>query len=260
MAGILSRVLCPVLMVAALVSCSIKENRFECPCWLVVCIDGMPEEGIVLSVDGETHLFTERIGNAMEGNYYERKVPRGELSLWAFKGGLENACYNGIYTVAPGNEADSLYSYCKGFESNCDFYVDTVRLCKQFATIGIHVRSSLPDLPLKLRARGNVCGFKLSDSLPIDGAFVCDIELDGSLDGSFRVPRQIDDSLTLEFYDPASGETEYSIPVGRMVVMEGYDWTKANLDDISIMLDYSSMEVTIIIAEWEERDLTEIEI
>ena len=72
----------PVLLSLSLfvVSCSIKENRAECPCALTLELTGLPVRPVVLGVAGEGYSFTQVVH---ADTVIVLPVPKGELAVSA---------------------------------------------------------------------------------------------------------------------------------------------------------------------------------
>lgn len=153
-----------------------------------------------------------------------------------------------------------------------------VRLHKNFCRIDIQVRDvDGEEFPFKLRVRGNVNGYGL-DGRPARGAFLCDAERsetesagsgtesdgDGSGTASestgygyaVTVPRQTDDSLTLEI---VTGDgVAKSFAIGNYIASSGYDWTSADLKDICLEIDYARTVISFIIDKWTHSEQFEV--
>lgn len=147
-----------------------------------------------------------------------------------------------------------------------------VRLHKNFCRIDIQVMDvDGEEFPFKLRVRGNVNGYGL-DGKPALGAFLCDAESsetesagsgtesDGDDSGAasestgyghgyaVTVPRQTDDSLTLEIV--TDDGVAKSFAIGNYISASGYDWTSADLKDICLEIDYARTVISFTIDKW----------
>ena len=137
-----------------------------------------------------------------------------------------------------------------------------VRLHKNFCRIDIQVRDvDGEEFPFKLRVRGNVNGYGL-DGKPARGAFLCDAERSetestGSGHGyAVTVPRQTDDSLTLEIV--TDDGVAKSFAIGNYIAASGYDWTSADLKDICLEIDYARTVISFTIDKWTHSEQFEV--
>lgn len=92
-----------------------------------------------------------------------------------------------------------------------------------------------------LEIRGNVTGYAPDGSV-VKGRFR------SMADGSARVPRQVDNSLQLNIL--AKDGITRTFALGNYIAESGYDWSAADLPDISIVIDYSRTAVTLRIDSW----------
>ena len=97
----LLRILVPLLL---LPSCSIKENRAECPCALTLELTGLPVRPVVLGVAGEGFSLTEVIH---ADTVLVVPVPKGDLAVSAVGGALAEE--DGSVRIPEGEEAPPLY-------------------------------------------------------------------------------------------------------------------------------------------------------
>ena len=65
--------------------------------------------------------------------------------------------------------------------------------------------------------------------------------------GVVTVPRQGDNSLSLEVRDPEDGLLR-SFALGEYLHRAGYDWTAPSLEDVSILINYARS--TIYLSTW----------
>ena len=62
------------------------------------------------------------------------------------------------------------------------------------------------------------------------------------------VPRQMDDSMMLEIRDDP--DVLRSFAVGEFIAESGYDWSRPDLEDIEMEIDYSRTGVTFNVSDW----------
>ena len=86
------RIMMGILGLVALVSCSVKADRGDCPCYLTVDAER------VVSVDG--WFGTKSLFNVI-GGFVDRQVPRGVVDIVAS---------HGRFSVPEGQQMDSLFA------------------------------------------------------------------------------------------------------------------------------------------------------
>lgn len=213
---------------------------------------------------------------------YSYVVPKGDIDLavaYSADGlaGKLNSSERWI-EIDEGRPCPSIWTCCEKVSARADRVTVPVRLHKNFCRIDIQVRDvDGAEFPFKLRVRGNVNGYGL-DGKPARGAFLCDAERsetegsgtesDGDDSGTasestgyghgyaVTVPRQTDDSLTLEIVT-GNGVAKY-FAIGNYIASSGYDWTSADLKDICLEIDYARTVISFTIDKWTHSEQFEV--
>ena len=244
----LLRILVPLLL---LPSCSIKENRTECPCALTLELTGLPVRPVVLGVAGEGYSFTEVVH---ADTILVLPVPKGELAVSAVGGALAEE--DGSVRIPEGEEAPPLYLFNADVSAGEEQVVLPVLLHKQFCTLEL-LFSSPPGYgpPFEVAIEGFYCGWQ-PDGSPAPGAFSRRL-LPGS-DGSsvLRLPRQGDDSLLIHIV--FSDRIVRTFALGSYIVASGYDWSALDLEDLTLHVDISVTSVTISTDLWSRTEDIEL--
>ena len=229
-------------------SCSIKEDRDVCPCFLTV-VRPDSEAGM----RGEVYWYLAAGDFRLEGKIEDGEkqscdieVPRTEIRLIAVSGISGGLSYNGVFRIEEGDSCPPVYCYENRLDTRCNSLRDTIRLHKNYCRVSI--RGDLPESFTYMLA-GRSCGLDqdgnilqggfLSDFCPEEGGLYC------------NVPRQADPYLRLDVY--REGELLRSFPIGDMIAESGYDWAAEDLEDVQIWLDYQATGVNIAMEGWTHR-------
>ncbi len=229
------KIIIGILGLAALVSCSVKEDRSDCPCWITVIAD----KAVSLSA----WYGNQRILDNHQGGLEDHMVPRGIVDLVASVGD---------FTVPEGQQMNELFAQLIPLETDGEFAYAGVELEKQFATVYIDFKEEDDGrASYDLEVAGTVSGADIHTLKPVEGVFCCTPEplADENRGYALRVPRQKDESLTLRLMD--QGEIVDTIPLGELIRKAGFDWTKESLGDVSILCDLPAHSFTITVMEWE---------
>lgn len=264
--------------------CSVKEDRDLCPCTLVlefpredaerlqdgvtVCMRGYSDDGFSLC---DTLLAGQAASDGgpdtVSGKWsYSYVVPKGEVDLavaYSADGLAGELNSSGRWIeIDEGRPCPSIWTCCEKVSARADRVTVPVRLHKNFCRIDIQVRDvDGEEFPFKLRVRGNVNGYG-PDGKPARGAFLCDAERSetesaGSGHGyAVTVPRQTDDSLTLEIVTGYGVAKSFAI--GNYIAASGYDWTSADLKDICLEIDYARTVISFTIDKWTHSEQFEV--
>ena len=264
-------------------SCSIKEDRDGCPCWMTV---EMPEQVghdggkldnddcVVLRLRGNSdedevdysYQVTEAVKPDVGALEYE--VPRGAVGVSAVAfgrrvtgragndGGMpdrvghdgKSAWYHGDEIRVPvGEQMDSLYGFFKMYHTRCDSVLCDVDLHKKFCTVSFTLGEEGYSSPYDIEVWGNVAGVSAWDLMPVKGEFrYAPVQKNGV--HQVRVPRQVDNSLELVMLEDS--EIVDRLPLGEYIARSGYDWAAEDLADVSVALDLEMQQVMITVSGW----------
>lgn len=253
---------------------------------VTVCMRGYSDDGFSLcdtllagqaASDGSPDTISDK-------GSYSYVVPKGDVDLavaYSADGLAGKLNSSGRWIeIDEGRPCPSIWTCCEKVSARADRVTVPVRLHKNFCRIDIHVRDvDGEEFPFKLRVRGNVNGYGL-DGKPARGAFLCDAERsetesagsgtesDGDDSGAasestgyghgyaVTVPRQTDDSLTLEIV--TDDGVAKSFAIGNYIASSGYDWTSADLKDICLEIDYARTVILFTIDKWTHSEQFEV--
>jgi hypothetical protein len=241
-------------------SCSVKEDRTPCPCWLGIHITPSLEHSRDLTVSAwdQDRIFAQTVSVADYPDEYEHTVPKGHVTVAAYCGRRTSAEEGGRIIIPHGCESDPVWAHLSLVDCTGEFARDTVQMCKQWATVHLKIENTSEDrYPYSLAVVSDVCGIDLRDLSPISGPFRYGLELDSDENCSFRLPRQRDDSRAVITVS-SDGERLDDLPLYQWIEATGYSWHDRNLKDIYIGVDYVRAEVTIVIQGWAEGESYEI--
>ena len=217
-------------------SCSVKEDRSGCPCWMTVDLSKVAEsrwksperqssteyqmvtkslesrqhiaESVVLRLRGNSDedevdyafKMTETVNTEVGALEYE--VPRGSVGVSVI-GMPDRVGHDGIagydgdeIRIPVGEQMDSLYGFFRMFYTRCESVLCDVELHKEFCTVSFTLGDDGYISPYDLEVWGNVAGVSPWDLMPLEGDFRF---APSQEDGVYRVrvPRQVDNLLEL---------------------------------------------------------------
>ncbi len=234
------------LALGTALSCSIKEDREVCPCFLTVV---RPDSEAGSQGELFWHLAAgdySKEGKIEEGEkeVCDIEVPRTVLRLIAVSGMPDGSFVDGGFRFEEGKNCPPVFYYKTELDTRRNSLRDTIRLHKNYCKINIEGDISHS---FTYVLAGNSCGFDLDGNI-LQGSLRQPFRQEG--DGfCCRVPRQGDSSLRLELY---RGEAlARSFPIGKIIEESGYDWTAEDLEDVDIRLDYQDTGVNFTVNGWE---------
>ena len=240
-------------LVAAFASCTIKENRDPCPCYLQVSFAD-PEASGEAEMLGwrDDRLFRERIRIEENRPEWTKPVEKGMLFLSACTGIGEAFAEGRQMRIPPGAQADSLYAWFEEVDATGDVAHAKVSFRKQFATVFLDLRKPADVVgSCRFLVEGNSCGFDLLDFTPVEGRFRFEpIPREGEEIVTFRIPRQGDSGLSVTIRPADSAPLRF--PLGEYIERLGYNWKTEELQDVYVSLDLVRGLVDVRVADWEE--------
>lgn len=216
----------------------------ECPCLLDIALSGGNDSRTVVGIwSGE--LVSSCNINSYKGNGHHRiNIPRGYFTMSAYCGLKHNLPGSGYLILEKGEEMDELYAGSVQLDALADTVLGSVVMYRQFAFINVRILClSSSQMPQNIIVKGNTDGIDLRTMKPIEGEYEVALY---PIFGEFcraSVPRQTDDSLTMELAGVGQ------IPIGEYIADSGYDWTARDLSDIELVIDYIQSTITVCLAE-----------
>lgn len=239
---------------AAFPSCTVKQDRAECPCKLDLYCSATFSKPVFVDLRGGGKVMTGSISGSGNGLSSSRMmVPRDRLDIISYSG-LEKCTLSGKgeVRIPLGEQMDPLYTYRSEVDACGDSASDTLSLHKEYISLQL-VFNNLPEGEHGFLAtvRGGVAGVDISDGSPIGGPFRFSAS---PYDGRYcvvRIPRQSGADLTLNITSGEGYDVEYDL--GGLMESAGFDWMAEELDDVMLTFDSVETGVQIRIVQWEEQ-------
>ncbi len=238
-----------------LCSCSLKEERDECPCIVSLYLDPTLEGNVVFGAvndDGYSFRRDDVLSDEERGTV-EYEIVRGNNILYMYQG---NPLSEGpLIRYRNGVQADSLYAWNSGMlNTNMETLRISPELKKQFATVYLSILSRNKSV-YKIIVTGGVAGLDLLTMTPLAGEYACRADKIDDWYYVFRLPRQFADesqaceTLKVEVYSESG--LAASCPLGEAITATGYDWDDESLSDLYIDLDIDQVSVSVEVGNWE---------
>lgn len=251
---------------SSLTSCSIKEDRWPCPCYLIF----KPGEGVNLNAPGGftvtvnneagRELATDITWRQVRDDDYKVGVTKGEKEINILSGRDEEYLSGMNLLIVKGSQCDSIYSNVEHVSCIGETAEVPVKMDKQFSTVFLSFEDGNRTYPYFVKVKGNVDGINLSTLEPTKGDFYYEPKAlnDNGSQFQFRLPRQFKntpDELTMEIWVRASNKQEEDrlvdrLPLGNLILESHHDWEKSSLEDIYIGIDYAQGVTKINVNDW----------
>ena len=255
-----STVLAVLSAVILSASCSVKEDRTPCPSYLTVyyheAVPVMEENGIHTGVittvtNSAAFRFRSDVDPAEYPAGLEVPVlPKSIATVSAIAGVMTSEVGEDVLTYRRGAEPDRIWAVSDPVDCTGELAEYVVVLHKQYAVMRVIFKGADEYANLRMEVHGNFNAFETSTLIPVKGAFYTDLRHVHGETWEVIVPRQGDDALSLRLYD--GDEYLYDVPVGKNLATAGYNWSKRDLDDFEVFLDWAVPEVGIKIAPWRD--------
>lgn len=242
------RVLC-VLSALLAVGCSVKENRQDCPCRLMLDLSGIDTALVkVLNIQASTSegiVFIDTLRAEAFSDMYVRNVTHDEMSMLLWGSGDSE---EGLI-IPYGKDCPTLYMSAFEADTRGEQYFRVVELNKNHCLLTVLFEGRQVS-PYSLTFRGNVNGYD-SFGVPSEGDFACVAYPGVGGESMVVVPRQTDSSLLLDVEDEGSSVLK-TFAIGEYMDKSGYDWTEKDLEDVVVVLDYSVTGLRVVFKGWDK--------
>ncbi len=240
--GLVSLMLCA--------GCSVKENRDLCPCRLVLDFSEVDTSvvrsaDLVVTADGG-FVFTDGLEPEDFRSDYVLDVPRGEMTagVWSGTEGMWSA---GGLEIPYGEDCPPVYFHTSVFEAHGNGVRETVFMRKNHCRMTV-VMNNMDVDPKGMRVFGDVSGY-MPDGTPSSGKFSCRLQQDGKGGHLVILPRQTDNSLSMEVDDGSGVAKRFAL--GEYIAESGYDWNAADLEDLVIEIDVTFTGIILVVQGWD---------
>lgn len=243
-------------------SCSVKEDRGDCPSWLTVDYSG----------------FGAHVGSVIAFGWNSDKVAYSDTCTFdvdstgfcvheVFKaptvstvlGAVSNSVVIGNRLMIPkGRSFDPLLAFCERVECNHEESVSIALPQKHYARIRLSLEGGADNSPYYFMFVSDVAGIDLLNLMPVKGEFETYLMPTTDEKCYIDVPRQFADSDALMLHALCDGNIEVSVNLASLLREQGFDWNATNLDDATVVLNYSEAGVGVKIDEWKEGNNLEI--
>ena len=240
-------------LLSGLASCSVKEDRSDCPCLLTLDLRDIPAWPVYYSVRSADGLLTE--GSAAADTAVVTAVPRKGVEVLALTGAEEGSPAGGGIRIPPGSECPSAYLFRRRVDSHADATRVPVSMHKHFCALSLKLDAPPGNgEPYWTQVRGQVSGLD-ADGQPVPGDFSCRLNPGGTV----RLPRQApSDALWLDVM--LQDQTLRSFSLGTHLLDAGYDWTAPDLEDLTLEIRLSVSLLQLQINAWSATIPLKIEI
>ena len=264
--SIFARGLPALAAVVGSLSCSVKEDRMECPVYVTVLTDRFAQQGLQ---EGTVSFSADRLLARDEINFlsylregYEQACPR-DFARVAVLSGVENGRLSEeTLFVPPGRQADLLWAFGISFSAGEDSYLLDAVPHKQYCLIKFLFDESPTapgDYPWRFRLLADCSGMNIYTLEPVDGTYRSSVGPNAVGEWYGVLPRQRSNNMRMEVYlpnadDETEGRTDYVLDLGKAFEKSGYDWSQEDLKDISVKVGFSEAGIRLTVQEWEGDD------
>ena len=247
-----------VIVILAIVSCSVKEDRDVCPCLLSLDFRLLEiGDSLELSVYEDSVLYLNSVfaSSSIRDGLMQLEVPRGNITLAVSDAISADGAGNVLIPYGSAFSRQNLY--VGRFDTMREDCGDSVILHKNHCILRMSFLGTDMVRPYTLKILGNVNGSKW-DGSPHTGSFC--VELPPSDEGTppVCIPRQKDGSLLLDIMD--RDRTLRSFALGEYILASGYDWNAEDLADLEVCMDFARYRIALKSELWDNPIYFHIEI
>ena len=235
------------LLVAAVLlsSCSVKEDREDCPCRLEV--DFMP----FAALGGTPDLLVRSgdyppVDGLRDGFNWHSDIRKGTYTVSVVRPGMQTQVGTERITCPEGMMPDSVYAFAASVDCHAEKVRVSAQARKQFCTVTLREKETTS---LQYAIRSRYAAFSRADLAPQPAPLAFSARRSPDAAIRFRLPRQGNDNgLRLEVRTD-EGDA-WVLPLGEWMEKAGYDWTLPSLEDFQLELDFTATRINIRIPDW----------
>ena len=243
-------ILSVALMSAALTGCSVKEDRMDCPCHLMLDfseVDTSVVSSAALVMTGtEDFEFAKDLFLEDFMHDYIVEIPKTSVNLGIWSG-AETMGGGGVM-IPYGEDCPPVYFHTSVVNAGGESVREIVRMRRNHCVMTVKFDWNNVDIQ-SVVLYGNVDGYE-ADGSPSSGDFMYVLEHDREGETCAVLPRQTDASLTLEVDDGTGVLKRFAL--GQYIEESGYDWNEADLKDIVVEIDIAILKISLTIQGWDK--------
>ena len=272
-------------------SCSIKEDRDGCPCWMTVEMPGQAGhdgekvgqdgrspvgagdgESVVLRLRGNSDEdavdYEYRVTEAVRVDVgaLEYEVPRGSVGVSAVAFGNEipgRAGYDGLKAGYDGKSAgydgdEIRVPVGEQMDSLYGFFKMYHTRCES-VLCDVELHKEFCTVSFTLGEEGYSSPYRIEVWGNVAGVSAWDLmPVQGEFryapmqkNGVYQVRVPRQEDNSLELVMVEDSEIVDRLPLGEYIARSGYDWTAEDLADVNVALDLEMQQVTITVSGWD---------
>ena len=251
----MKRFLIPLAFAISLASCTVIEDRSECPCWLEVRLEECREDTDELFLQGWNNtksLFTDHIAVTPESERTSYKVERGTVFYSAYYGLSGDNIKSGKYVIPQGSQMTYFYGYKAQVTVDTDFAKDVAKPIKQYCNLTVifdeDFSSRYQDMEAIISSTSGI--INLNTFQAEEGVFSVKRYPGRDSQLTCCLPRQGFGDLTLELFENGMPICSWNLSAALDVAK--YDWKAGALKDARVTLSLTSSDIDVVIGDWSE--------
>lgn len=243
-------ILSVALMSAALTGCSVKEDRMQCPCRLMLDfseVDTSVVTSAALVMTGTDGFeFADDLSDDDFRHDYIVNIPKTSINVGIWSG-AETMAYGGV-KIPYGEDCPPVYFHTSVLNAGGESVREIVRMRRNHCVMTVKLDWNNADIQ-NVVLYGNVDGYE-ADGSPSPGDFMYSLDPDREGECSALLPRQTDASLALEVDDGTGVLKRFAL--GQYIEDSGYDWSEPDLKDIVVEIDIAVLKISLTIQGWDK--------
>lgn len=243
-------------MLLLAVSCSVKEDRTVCPCFLSLKVLSQ-NEGVFSGGKAWCNVFDGE-GAVLAWNSLSGMDRRDTLLTFDISPRRRISAVvanrlpgEGSVKASPGEEFCPLYAFSKEMDCLQEEACDSICFQnKQYCTLKVQLEAAAvpmaEDIVLKVSAP--FCGIDFPSLRATKGEYSCSARFDAGGVALIRIPRQDGEGLSLSVDNP--GRFSSVLNLYEVMKSSDYDWERESLDDFSVTLNIDSVSGQCAVLDW----------
>lgn len=247
-------------------SCSVKEDRSECPTFIVATI--LPQGAFSPGADVTCYIFdsdgicvasaTHPVESYAGEDIYFPVAKDRDYTVTCLAGLKDMKVEYNRLTIEPYGASDPIVGFSKSVHvGSSDYgYVITGRIARHFADVRLKVINPQENYPFRFELRSGTSGLSLINLGALEGGHLYRLDDSGDFNYRTRIIRQTRfEDLVLDIYRiPGVRSTEepvHTIALGEDLIRAGYDASAEDMEDIYVEVTYAQGGLYLTVNGWE---------
>ena len=247
-----------MLILSALCSCTVLEDRDSCPCLLHLDVDesaAYVADSLRIWISGDGFSYVTDLSSSQYADGITVPVgTRSGVHIAVMDIASAGDSPDGSLSIPLGGQCPDVFDFRTFCDTSGESVEQHIRLHKNHCRVSVFFPEAAAG-GYSVVIAGNVNGYSSRGDMQ-DGEFVCETFADDTGYFVFCIPRQKDGGLNMKISREDGSPRVFAL--GNYIIDSGYDWTAEDLEDVEISVDYAAGVIRLHIEGWPDCEVEDV--